>query len=686
MLNDKVRLEILSNRFQAIVDEMAQVISRTAHTVFVKETQDYGSVLVSRQEVFAAPRRYGVLMMIGMPMEGALAYIGEDVCEGDIFISNDPEATRGMCTHLSDVYLWKPVFVDGRLLCWAWSFIHVSDIGGRVPGSIAPSSHEVYQEGIRITPQKLFRAGELYEPLLEMILANCRTPDQNWGDMKACLAGLATSEARVHELVRQYGFDTIDRSMDAVLEYAETQSRRVIGYVPDGTYHYADYIEADMVGLGLVRIKVAMTIDGDEMLLDFTGTAPQVRAALNLPTFSHDGHWMLITGLVNWICTQEPNIAYNAGLVRPMKVFIPPGTILNPSPGAAYGARYSTSHKVCDVTVGALAQAVPYELPATDSGQGSILLVSVPDFQTGGNKVSVVQPIVGGAGGRPMADGVDGTMVILNFLKNIPTEIFENEMPEILIHHYGLREDSGGAGEHRGGTGIEIEFETSVPYTSITSRCMERYLFGPPGRLGGHAGATGYTLLNPGAENERDIGKIDLLELDPGERLRIGTQGGGGFGDPLERPAQSVAEDVADGLVEPSSAARDYGVIVDGAGLIDEAATQERRRAIRAERRWNNPPLYGFDPAREAYMEKWSSELEDALIQSVADLPVQLQQFLHQRLHDEIVARFDRGEAIEPGDVAQILNEQRQQLGLSVTMNKTQVRHQKELSSPSGRG
>ena len=204
MLNDKVRLEILSNRFQAIVDEMAQVISRTAHTVFVKETQDYGSVLVSRQEVFAAPRRYGVLMMIGMPMEGALAYIGEDVCEGDIFISNDPEATRGMCTHLSDVYLWKPVFVDGRLLCWAWSFIH----------------------------------------------------------------------------------------------------------------------------------------------------------------------------------------------------------------------------------------------------------------------------------------GVDGTMVILNFLKNIPTEIFENEMPEILIHHYGLREDSGGAGEHRGGTGIEIEFETSVPYTSITSRCMERYLFGPPGRLG----------------------------------------------------------------------------------------------------------------------------------------------------------------------------------------------------------
>ena len=418
MLADKVKLEILSNRFQAIVDEMAQVISRTAHTVFVKETQDYGSVLVSRAgEVFAAPRRYGVLMMIGQNMSGALDYIGEDINEGDIFISNDPEATKGMCTHLSDVYLWKPIFVDGELLCWAWSFIHVSDIGGRVPGSIAPSSHEVFQEGIRVTPQKLFHGGKLYQPLRDMFLTNTRTPDQNWGDMKACLAGIARAEARVHELVGQYGLETIDNSIDQVLDYGEQQSRRVISHVPNGTYHFKDYIEADMVGLGLVRIKIAMTIADDEMLLDFTGTAPQVRAALNLPTYNRDGHWMLITGLVNWICTQEPNIAYNAGLVRPMKVRIPRGTILNPAPGAAYGARYSTSHKVCDVSVGALAQAVPNELPATDSGQGSILLVSVPDFVTGGNKVSVIQPIVGGSGGRPVADGVDGTMVILKGLR-----------------------------------------------------------------------------------------------------------------------------------------------------------------------------------------------------------------------------------------------------------------------------
>ena len=660
MATDKIRLEILGNRFQAVVDEMAQVVSRTAHTVFVKETQDYGSVLVSRQgEVFAAPRRYGVLMMIGMAMDGALEAIGDDVEEGDIFITNDPVSTRGMATHLSDVYLWKPVFADGKLLCWAWSFIHVSDIGGRVPGSIAPSSHEVYQEGLRITPQKLYRAGELNQPLLDMIRANCRTPDQNWGDMKACLAGLATAEKRVHDLAGHYGFDTIDRTIDQVLDYAEVQARRVIEHVPDGTYHYADYIEADMVGLGLVRIKVAMTIAGGDMLLDFTGTAPQVRAALNIPTYSRDGHWMLITGLVNWVCTQEPNIAYNAGLVRPMRVHIPEGTILNPEPGAAYGARYATSHKVCDVTVGALAQAVPDELPATDSGQGSILLVSVPDFQTGGDKVSVIQPIVGGSGGRPMDDGVDGTMVILNFLKNIPTEIFENEMPEILIHHYGLRDDSGGAGKYRGGTGIEIEFETSSPYTSITSRCMERYIFGPPGLMGGEAGATGYTLFTPRDGETQDIGKIDVLTMDPGDCLRIGTQGGGGYGDPLERSTASVADDVANGFVSEATARDIYGVVMDHAGVVDTAATAAKRDTMRAKRGWTEPPLHGFDAARRDYMMRWPSDLEDALTQAVADMPVQLKQFVYARLQAEVTARLDGGGTVTPADIATLAAEQR---------------------------
>jgi N-methylhydantoinase B len=652
---DNLFLEILGTRFQAIVDEMAQIISRTAHTVFVKETQDYGAALVSlKGEVFAAPRRYGVLMMIGMPMDDAIACLGEDVREGDVFISNDPEATRGMATHLSDVFLWKPIFYENQLICYAWSFIHVSDVGGRVAGSIAPSNYEIYQEGIRVPPRKLFRQGKLDEAFLALFLANCRIPDQNWGDMKACLAGLTTVERRVHELLARYGTAAIMQGIGSSLNYAERQARRIIAHVPSGTYTYIDYLEADMVGEGLLRVKLDLTINGDEMLLDFTGTDPQVRAALNIPTYGKHGHWMLITGLVNWLCTMEPTIAYNAGLVRPMKVRIPVGSLLHPGPGAACGARYSTSHKVCDVTIGALAQAVPEEVPAFDSGQGSILLVAIPDYETGQTKVSVVQPIVGGSGARPREDGVDGTMVILNFLRNIPTESIENDMPPILIHRYGLRQDSGGPGKYRGGTGIEIELQTFSPNTTVTSRCMERYIFPPPGRLGGWPGATGYTLLNPDTPQEKDIGKIDILQLNPGDTLRIGTQGGGGFGDPLDRDVEAVAADVANELVSLQLAREAYGVVVDAEGRIDQAATERIRTQARRNRKEIAFSAFSYGPAREEYRRRWSVELEDALSQAVASLPVLLRQFMHRRLKQVIEARLARGETVAPEQVPAI--------------------------------
>lgn len=656
MIGDKIGLEILGNRFQAVVDEMAQVLFRTAHTVFIKETQDYGAVLVSPGgEVFAASRRYGVLMMVGMPMDDAIRSMGEDVREGDIFMTNDPEATGGMCTHLNDVFLWKPIFHGGKVVCYAWTFVHMSDVGGRVSGSIAPSSHELFQEGIRIPPQKLFREGVLDEMFLKTFLVNTRTADQNWGDMKACIAALTTAERRVGELIGRFGVGAISGGIDKVLNYAETQARRVISSVPEGVYRFSDFIEADMVGQGLLRVNLTLTIKGGEMHMDFTGTAPQVRAALNLPSFSKDGHWMLITGVVNWLCTQEPSIAYNAGLVRPMKVHIPKGTLINPEAGAAYGSRYSTSHKVCDVIIGALAQAVPDQLPATDSGQGSILLVAVPDMQSGGTRVSVIQPIVGGSGGRPVDDGVDGTMVILNFLKNVPTELLEREMPEILIRHYGLREDSGGAGRYRGGTGSIIEFQTHAPYTTITSRNMERYVFPPAGREGGTPGTTGYTLMNPGTPEEKDIGKIDILEMDVGDVLRIGTQGGGGYGDALARPAQAVWEDVLDGYVSAATAETLYGVVGDGDGGLDASATEARRKSMRATRGSLKP--FDFGPVRDAYHARWPDAMHDAISQVTQDLPRLQRQMFYRALYERIDRMIDAGETVLAGDVPAILAE-----------------------------
>jgi N-methylhydantoinase B len=655
MIQDKVLLEILRNRFQAIADEMASVAYRTAHTVFVKETQDFSTALVTPAgEIFASPRRYGVLTMVATPMDGAIRATGDDVQEGDVFISNDPVSTEGMCTHLPDVYFWKPIFFEGHLVCYAWSFIHASDVGGKVPGSISPSNYEIYQEGIRIRPRKLLERGVLDEPFLKVFLDNCRIPDQNWGDIKACIASLNTAERRVHTLLEHYGTEVVSDGMESVLEWAETQARREIRRVPDGVYTYVDYMEGDQLGLGMVRIRVDLHVTGDEFLLDYTGTDPQVRASLNMYSFSRTGHWNIIAGLIHWLCTVQPDITYNAGMVRAFKVHIPRGTLLNAEPYVACGNRSAVLLRMTDVNLGALAQAIPDEVPSFGPGQASILLVSVPDFKTGGTKLSVIQPLIGGSGARPEEDGIDGVDAIWNFLKNVPTEAIENDMPSLLIKQYALRPDSGGAGKFRGGMGVVLEFMTTSPYTVLTSRAMDRYLFQPPGRLGGEPGATGYTRLNPDVSQARDIGKVDVLEMGPGETLQIGTQGGGGFGDPLERPIGMLVEDVRNGLVTPARALADYGVVIDPAGVVDDAATMAERQ-LRGATRPGTPPLFNFGPAREAYRRRWTMEIEDAVAGAVAGRQALVKQFLHKQLRDAINKRFDDGEQVVAADVADIL-------------------------------
>jgi N-methylhydantoinase B len=655
MIQDKVLLEILRNRFQAIADEMASVAYRTAHTVFVKETQDFATALVTPQgEIFAAPRRYGVLIMVATPMDGAIRAIGDDVQEGDVFISNDPIATEGMCTHLTDVYLWKPIFYEGMLICYAWSFIHSSDVGGKVPGSISPSNYEIYQEGIRIPPRKLLSQGKLDEPFLGVFLNNCRIPDQNWGDIKACIASLNTAERRVHTLLDQYGPQLINQGMESVLDWAETQSRREIRRVPNGVYTFVDYMEGDQLDLGMVRIRVDLHVKDDEFLLDYTGTDPQVRASLNMYSYSKTGHWNIIIGLIHWLCTMQPDITYNAGMVRPFKVHIPRGTLLNAEPYVACGNRSAVLLRMTDVNLGALAQAMPDEVPSFGPGQASILLVSVPDFKSGGTRLSVIQPLIGGSGARPNEDGIEGVDAIWNFLRNVPTEAIENDMPSLLIKQYALRPDSGGPGKHRGGVGVVLEFMTTSPYTVLTSRAMDRYIFQPPGRMGGLPGQTGYTVLNPGTPHERQVGKVDVLEMSPGEVLRIGTQGGGGFGDPLDRSAAAVIEDIRNGLVTLRHALDAYGVVVAADGSLDAAATTAERQR-RAAFRPAAPPIFSFGAAREAYQRLWTLELEDAVAAAVAGRPAVLKQFLHKRLKDVITERFESSEPVKPEEVAGLL-------------------------------
>ncbi len=650
-----IMLEVLRNRFQAIADEMASLVLRAGHTVFVKETSDFGAALVSTDgEVVCAPMNTGVALMVGVPCDVAIRRslaLGMD--EGDVFISNDVWNTGGMATHLPDIYVWKPVFHEGRVVCYTWAFVHSSDVGGVVPGSIAPSSHEIYQEGLRIPVSKLFRRGALNDELLAIIRANCRIPEQNWGDIKAMVSGLSRAEQRVAALIGRYGVETVRSGIADVLDYAEEQAREEFARVPDGTYVFWDYLEGDSGGGRAIRLKVAMTVERGGVTLDFADTDPQTRQSYNLPSHSRRGHWQFVFSLVGFLRSVRAGIAYNSGLARPVAVEVPRGSVLNPEPGVAVGNRSATQIRLVDVVMGALAQACPAIVPAAGAGQGSIFLLRVPDFETGQSRVSVIQPLCGGSGGRPTKDGIDGIDFSIGFLRNIPVEAIEADMP-VRIRRYRLRPDSGGAGRYRGGAGLEIEMEVLAPEATATSRAMDRYRFRPWGRLGGRPGALGYTLLNPGTRRERDVGKIDVLHLAFGDVLRIGTPGGGGYGDPLARDTAAVLGDVRRGVVSRASAARDYGVVITEDLRVDAAATDARRAALRGERR----PLLDFDfgPEREAHERLWSDALVTALNRRLEPYPPRMRTLLRERVCALVDEDAASGRAVREADLARLFD------------------------------
>ncbi len=649
-----ILLEVLRNRFQAIVEEMAVLILRAGHTIFVKETSDFGAALVStRGEVAAAPVGTGVALMVGMPCDTAIGLcrqLGEE--EGDIFISNDVHATGGMATHLPDIFVWKPVFHERQVVCYAWTFMHCSDVGGRVPGSISPANTDIFQDGLRIPVLKLFKQGVLNEDLLRLFMANCRIPDTNWGDIKALVAALNTAEKRVHDLIGRYGVDAVHKGIEQVLDYAEIQAREAFARIPDGTYVFWDYLEGDAGGGRPIRVKLAMRVQAGEITLDFTDTDPQTRESYSLPTHEKRGHWQMVFGLVNFLRSTRADIAYNSGLVRPIGLVAPKGSLLNPEPGVSVGNRSATQVRILDVVTGALGQACPDLMPAAGAGQASIMVIQLPDLQTGGNKVNVVQPLMGGSGARPFRDGIDGIDYAWGFLRNVPAEAIETELP-IVIERYGMRPDSTGAGRWRGGAGIELELRVFPPNAHVASRAMERYVFRPWGRQGGLPGCTGYTTLNPGTPREQDIGKIDVLHLEPGDVIRVGTQGGGGYGDPLEREPERVLADVRAGLVSPERAREDYGVVTDGRAL-DGPAT-EAHRAERRGRRAGPVPAFSYGPERDAYERLWPDALRTALVHALMPYPGRLRTFLWERVSRLVEARVQAGETVTPAAVPDLV-------------------------------
>ncbi len=626
MPTDKVLLEIFNNHFNGIVEEMGYVIHRAAYTVFVKETWDFDTSLITRDgEIFCHPRNIGVGNMIGIDMGPAIACIDEYE-PGDIIVTNDPRTTQGLCTHMPDIMLFKPLFFEGKLLCFAWCFVHSSDVGGLVPGSITPAAFDRYQEGICIPPTKLVRRGVLDEQLRQLILANCRIPDQNWGDIKALLASLTVCERRMKQLVDRYGFDAIDEGIDLLMDYGDERARQILAKIPAGTYEFHDYVEIDYVSPYYLRIKVKLTVGNGEVKLDFTGTDPQVRAALNLPSFGRPNQW-LVLGIVNFLRTSDPHLPLNRGILRSTSVEVPQGSVLNPTATAATGVRHTTGYRVADAVLGALSQAVPNAIPAAGAGQVAIVLFSYIDPATGGYQVSVLQPMQGGSGGRPSKDGIDGVNFSAGTLRNVPTEAIELEAP-VFVRRYMLLEDAA-PGEYRGGAGVLLEFTCLASEAIVTARGMDRFHLQPYGRMGAVPGPVGTCTLDPGTDHERPHGKIDRLELQRGDVVRMTSPGGGGFGPALRRKPRLVLTDVRNGIVSEAEAREAYGVVIR-CDDVDEAATAELRTTM-LETACHEEFTFGAERTR--YERLLSPRIQDVAADLLAKRAPAVRQYARGRLY-----------------------------------------------------
>ena len=619
---DPVRTEVMRNRFAAIAEEASNVAYRTAYTTFVKQTQDYQVALASRDgEFFAYPMNAGVASSVCQNVRGLADEIGIDTLRpGDIIITNDPFSGDALCTHTMDIHLLRPVFRNGQVIAFGWAFIHASDIGGSVPGSISPTSYEVFQEGVRIRPSLLYREGVLNEQLWHFFADNSRIPDLIWGDLCAMLAGLALLDTRTQELCDRVGTDILLESIEDVLALGELKAREAIARLTDGDYEFSDYLESHGDG-GHIFIHARMTVAGDSLAMDFTGSDPQMRLALNFTTSTRP-HPFLCLPIVYWILTSVPTVPFNGGIIRAIRTFAPRGTLMNATFPAAMGNRWVAVMRLYDTILGCLNQAVPGGVAAAGAGQAGIISVSAIDPRTGRRHVSVVEPFAGGSGGRVRADGIDGIDQPTAFLRSAPVEVVEVET-DLVIRAFRYEPGSAAAGLHRGGYGMHIALENRGLPAIVTVRGLDRFRFQPWGFAGGACGRSAEAVLNPGRPGARDLGKIDVLELRTGDVLRMITPSGGGFGDPYLRDAALVAEEVRDGLLTEEQALQRYGV----AGGVRSAPPHPPA------------PLFTLGPVRLAVEAKWPEATSVALACAVLQAPPGTRSHLMDRVKSQFASR-----------------------------------------------
>ncbi|MFH1604222.1 MAG: hydantoinase B/oxoprolinase family protein [Pseudomonadota bacterium] len=656
MRTNPIVLEMLMQRFRSVAEEMGYSVQRTGYTAFVNETADLGVALVTpKGEIFGYPKGIGITTFINLDMSDAFRAF-DSYEEGDIVITNDPYSSGAMSSHLPDVNVFRPVFHNGKLVCFTFAYVHSTDVGGNVAGSLTPSNYEVFQEGIRIPPIKIYKKDILNEDVLNLIMNNLRVPADNWGDLRAMITALRVGERRVHELIERYGLDDFLSAMDDCIDYSEARARALIRRIPPGIYRFHDYLDDDVTCEVPVRLEVAVTVKDDSIHMDFTGTDPQLKSAFNLHSAGKPHPW-LIYKLMSLFLTMEPDIPFNSGMMRPVSVTAPEGSVVNCVFPAAIGLRTTMGVRLQDAVMGALAQALPDLVPAAGSGTIVPVVFAEPSHTGRGVEVNVLEPLSGGTGGCAVADGLHARDVVdIANMRNNPIESIEARA-SARIRRYGLRADSGGPGRFRGGCGVVFEFEVLAPDCVIIARGMERLRFQPWGLAGGASGVQGRSeVQRADGDHFEHLAKADAIRATVGDIIRLTTAGGGGHGNALERDAQRVLDDMLNGFITIEGAENDYGVIIRN-GTIDSRATaklrKERERAMDA-------PFYTLGTARNEYEKVWNDKVSKAMTDLLFALPQAMRYEVRGRLWRAMEKRRTEGKICDVEALLALWDEQRQ--------------------------
>jgi N-methylhydantoinase B len=564
-------LEIFRHALTSIVEEMGVTLQRTAYSTNIKIRRDHTCALFDADlrhlaQHDLAPQHIGSLVSVVPRVMGDRT----ELEPGDGILVNDPYEGA---VHLPDVMLVSPLFVDESLVGYAANSAHHVDIGGPTPGGIPNDSTELYGEGLILPGVKAVREWHYDDELLALVLRNVREPEMRRGDFLAQLGANRIGQRRYADLHERYGADVVDERFDALLAYTERRVRAAIEALPDGTYRAEDTMDGDGVVNDPVPIALAITIDADEMTLDFTGTADENEGPLNCtPAMAFAGAMAHVMALLGG------ELPKNDGFYRPFEFVTPPGTMVNPSRDRPVAAGWEVAMRAGELVTKAMAEAVPERTIAGTKG-------IVANVAYGGHDPRDDDPYVyyetvaGGYGARATKDGMDAVQTGFQNTANSPIEELETELP-VYVRRYELRSDSAGAGRQRGGLGVRRDLEfygERATFSLLTDRASSQ----PWGLFGGQPGSAARYLVNPETDPVA-VGSKSTTKLAPGEVGSVQTPGGGGYGDPLARDPLAVLEDVRDGKVSVDAAADAYGVVVDeAADAVDEDATALRREAIR---------------------------------------------------------------------------------------------------------